>query len=276
MELSIVKILTSILLPPTSFIILGILGIALSRFWRKWGLWLAAISLFGLLLFSLPVVSASLVNTLQSDAPIPADELKQKIADAEAVVLLAGGRRVMADEYGDDTINLFSLERSRYAAWIVRQTGLPLIISGGRVRKEVRSEADLIREFLQKESIGIENCYIEEQSRTTYENAKFTAEFLKQNNIRKVALVTHAWHMPRAKAAFESFDVRVIPAPTAFYGRHLTDSINKFLPSANALRFSELAFHEILGHWWYKVRYYKPKTSPAIVNRLPEQFWKWR
>lgn len=257
MELSIVKILTSILLPPTSLILLGILGVALSRFWRKWGLWLAAISLFGLLLCSLPVVSASLVNTLQGDAPIPADELTQEIADAEAVVLLAGGRRVLADEYGDDTINSFSMERSRYAAWIIRQTGLPLIISGGRVYDEaLRSEADLIREFLQKEFIGIENCYIEEQSRTTYENAKFTAEFLKQNDIQKVALVTHAWHMPRAKTAFESFDVQVIPAPTVFYGRHLNYRINDFLPSANALRFSELAFHEILGYWWYKVRYY--------------------
>ena len=256
MELSIVKILTSIFLPPTSLIILGILGIGLSRFWRKWGLWLATISLLGLLLCSLPVVSASLIKTLQSDAPIPADELKQKIAGAEAVVLLAGGRRVMAEEYGDDTINSFSLERSRYAAWIVTRTGLPLIISGGRVRDEARSEADLIREFLQKESIGIEDCYVEEQSRTTYENAKFTAEYLKQNGIQKVALVTHGWHMSRARPAFEFFDIQVIPAPTVCCGRHLNYQIKDFLPSASALTRSGLAFHEILGKWWYKMRYY--------------------
>ena len=120
---------------------------------RKLGLWLATISLVSLLLCSLPVVSAGLINTLQSDVPILADELEQ-------------------------------------------------------------------------------------------------------NNIRKIALVTHAWHMPRAKYAFEYFDVQVIPPPTAFYGRHLTDSINKFLPSANALKISGLAFHEIFGHWWYKIRYY--------------------
>ena len=256
MELSIVKILTSFLLPPASLIVLGILGIGLSLVWRKLGLWLATISLVGLLLCSLPVVSASLINTLQNDAPIPADELEQKITEAEAVVLLAGGRRVLAEEYGDDTISSFSLERSRYAAWIVKRTNLPLIISGGRVRDEARSEAELMQELLQQEFIGIENCYVEEQSRTTYENAKFTARFLQQNNIRKIALVTHAWHMPRAKSAFEYFDIQVIPAPTAFYGRHLTVSINKFLPSANALKFSGLAFHEIFGHWWYKMRYY--------------------
>ena len=256
MELSIVKIITGILLPPASLIVLGILGIGLSMVRKKVGLLLSAISSVGLLLCSLPLISESLVNTLQNDAPILANELKQTIAEAEAVVLLAGGRRVLAEEYGDDTVSSFSLERSRYAARILKQTSLPLIISGGRVRNEARSEADLMRELLQKEFVVIEDCYVEEKSRTTYENAKFTAEFLKQNDIQKILLVTHAWHMPRAKSAFEHFDIRVIPAPTAFYGRPLTDSIEKFLPSAKALRFSELAFHEIFGHWWYEMRYY--------------------
>ena len=181
MELSVVKILTSILLPPTSLIVLALLGMGLSIVWRKLGLWLATVSLTCLLLFSLPVVTTCLVNTLQKDAPILADELEQTLAEAEAVVLLAGGRRTLAEEYGDDTPNSFSLERARYAAWIVRQTGLPLVISG----------------------------------------------------------------------------VQVIPAPTVFYGRHSTYSIGEFLPSSYALRFSGLAFHEMFGHLWYKIRYYK-------------------
>jgi uncharacterized SAM-binding protein YcdF (DUF218 family) len=255
MELNIVKALTSILLPPTGLIILGLLGFGLSLIWRKLGLWLAAVSLISLLLCSLPVVSATLVNLLQTDAPLLADGLKQQVADADAVVLLAGGRRTLAEEYGDDTVGSFSLERSRYAAWIVKRTGLPLIISGGRVHNESRSEADLMREVLRKEFIVIVD-HIEEQSRTTYENAKFTAKFLKQNDIRKIALVTHALHMPRAKSAFEYFDIQVIPAPTAFYGRHLSYRANDFLPSVKALKFSGLAFHEIFGHWWYEIRYY--------------------
>ena len=255
MELTIVNALASMLLPPTGFIVLGVLGIGLSLGWRKLGLWLASISLLGLLLCSMPVVSVMLINTLQTDAPILANELKQKIAVADAVVLLAGGRRISAEEYGDDTVGLFSLERARYAAWIVKRTGLPLIISGGPVHNEARSEADLMREILQKEFIVIVD-HIEEQSRTTYENAKFTAKFLKQNDIRKIALVTHAWHIPRAKSAFEYFDIQVIPAPTAFYGRHLDYRADDFLPSARALRFSEIAFHEIFGRWWYEVRYY--------------------
>ena len=255
MELMITKILISILLPPVSLITTAMLGMVLSLIWRKFGLWLTTISLIVLLLCSLPVVSANLMNTLQRDEPILPSELQQTIVGADAVVLLAGGRRKQADEYGDDTVNSFSLIRARYAAWIVKQTHLQLIISGGRVFDEDRSESELIRDLLQKEFNLKEKCYIEEQSRTTYQNALFMAEFLKQSNIRRVVLVTHAWHMPRAKFAFEFFDIQVIPAPTAFYGRHM-NGIKKFLPSLNALKFSGLAFHEMFGHWWYKVRYY--------------------
>ncbi len=249
--------LTCILIPPVSLIITAILGLCLSLFRRKLGLWLTTVSLIVLLLCSLPVVSANLVNTLQGDAPILPDELKQTVADAEVIVLLAGGRQKLAEEYGDDTVNQLSLVRARYAAWIVKQTHLPLIISGGRVLgDEVRSESELIRDLLQNEFNLSGECCIEEQSRTTYENALYTAELLKQKDIGSVVLVTHAWHMPRARAAFEHFDVRVIPAPTAFYGRHSTYGINGFLPSTNALMFSGMAFHEMFGHWWYKMRYY--------------------
>ena len=105
MELMITKILISILLPPVSLIVTAMLGLVLSLKWRKFGLWLTTISLLVLLLCSLPVVSANLMNTLQRDEPILPGELKQTIARADAVILLAGGRWKQADEYGDDTVN---------------------------------------------------------------------------------------------------------------------------------------------------------------------------
>lgn len=255
MELSIVKILSSILLPPTSFILLGLFGLGLSWVRKAWGLWLIGISLLSLLLCSMPVVSRALLHTLQCDTPIVPHQLPHMTAGAEAVVLLGGGQRVQAEEFGDDTVSSASLERSRYAAWLVRRLNLPLIISGGRVSAEPRSEADLMRSLLQEEFTVAHDAHIEEQSRTTFENAQFTAEFLQQNNIQTIALVTHAWHMPRAKSAFEHFGIQVIPAPTAYYGGR-TLSIRHFLPSAQALHDCGLAFHEILGQWWYQLRYY--------------------
>ncbi|MGD8886478.1 MAG: YdcF family protein, partial [Gammaproteobacteria bacterium] len=148
-----------------------------------------------------------------------------------------------------------SLERVRYAAWLVKRTGLPLITSGGRVHNEEQTEAELMRDVLQKEFLVIVD-YIEGSSRTTYENAKYTAQLLKEKDMDKIALVTHAWHMPRARGAFEEFDIEVIPAPTGFYGRSTKTNSERFMPSYKALWYSGLAFHELLGSLWYSMRYY--------------------
>ena len=255
MELYFVKAIASIILPPTGLIVLAMVGIGMAMIWKKLGLWVAFLSMLGVLLCSMPAVSAVIVNSLQTDPPIPANELKKALAKADALVVLAGGRYTAAKEFGDDTVSSFTLERIRYAAWIVKRTGLPLIVSGGRVRDEDKSEAQLMREILQKEFIVIVD-HVEEKSRTTYENAKYTAQFLKQNDLRKIALVTHAWHMPRTKAAFEFFDIEVIPAPTAFYGKDATQQFSDYLPSTNAFRQTGLAVHEIFSQWWYEIRYY--------------------
>jgi uncharacterized SAM-binding protein YcdF (DUF218 family) len=254
-DIYLAKAIASIILPPTGLAVLAIVGIGISMIWKKLGLWVALLSMLGILLCSLPVFAAVLMDTLQTDPAIPESELKKTLRQVDAVVVLAGGRRGFAEEFGDDTISSYTLERIRYAAWIVKRTGLPLIVSGGRVHDETKSEAQLMREVLQKEFLVIVD-HVEEQSRTTFENAKFTAQFLKQNELRKVALVTHAGHMPRAKAAFNYFGIEVVPAPTAFYGRNRTRQLDDFLPSAAALKSSGLAFHEILGHWWYEIRYY--------------------
>ena len=255
MELYFVKAIASIILPPTGLIVLAMVGIGMAMIWKKLGLWVAFLSMLGVLLCSMPAVSAVIVNSLQSDPPIPPGDLKKTLAEADALVVLAGGRYTAAEEYGDDTVKSFTLERIRYAAWIVKRTGLPLIVSGGRVHDEAKSEGQLMREILQKEFIVIVD-HVEEKSRNTYENAKYTAQFLKQNDLRKIALVTHAWHMPRAKAAFEYFDIEVIPAPTAFYGKDASQQFSDYLPSTKALRQTGLAVHEIFGQWWYEIRYY--------------------
>ena len=255
MELYFVKAIASIILPPTGLIVLAMAGVGIAMIWKKLGLWVAFLSMLGVLLCSMPAVSAILVNSLQSNPAIPASDVKKSLAQADALVVLAGGRRGFAEEFGDDTVSSYTLERIRYAAWVVKRTGLPLIVSGGRVHDEEKSEGQLMREILQKEFIVIVD-HVEEKSRTTYENAKYTAQFLKQNDLRKIALITHAAHMPRAKAAFEYFDIEVIPAPTAFYGKDATQQFSDYLPSTNALRQTGLAVHEIFGQWWYEIRYY--------------------
>ena len=243
------------LLPPMLFLFLALLGLGISLMWKKLGFFVVSTSLVALLLLSVPAVTSVFMNSLQNDEALPVENLQKALKDADALVVLGGGKRAFSPEFNHDTASEFTLERIRYGAWIAKRTGLPLIVSGGRLGKEGRTIAEMMQEILQKEFVVIVD-HVESTSRNTYENARYTAEKLKENKMQKIALVTHAWHIPRAKKAFEHFDIKVIPAPTAFYRKSASLRLTDFIPSANALLYSSMAFHEIIGEFYYELRYY--------------------
>ena len=148
-----------------------------------------------------------------------------------------------------------SLQRLRYAAWLKRRTQLPLYISGGSTRREPKSEAELMQEVVQKE-FNVQVDMVETKSKTTYENAKFTAALLKQQGYHKILLVSSAFHMPRAVEAFHQFAIEVIAAPTAFTPSQNGLALMDILPQAYGIQQSYYALHEWFGILWYKVRYY--------------------
>ena len=113
-----------------------------------------------------------------------------------------------------------------------------------------------MRDTLQNEFMVFVD-YLETQSRTTFENAQYSAQILHSHGLTSIFLVTHAWHMPRAKQAFEHFGIKVIPAPTVFYGSPAPVSLGDFIPTTHALLVTSVAFHEIIGRIWYQVHYYQ-------------------
>ena len=95
---------------------------------------------------------------------------------------------------------------------------------------------------------GVRVRWTETESRDTAENAAFLAPMLKDAGIRRVALVTHAWHMPRARELFERNGMEVLTALTRFTTRS-PGTLGPGLPSASGLRTSYFALHEWLGRW---------------------------
>jgi uncharacterized SAM-binding protein YcdF (DUF218 family) len=86
----------------------------------------------------------------------------------------------------------------------------------------------------------------ESQSRDTRENAWLTAAMLKNDGVSRIALVTHAWHMPRSVHKFEAAGLDVIPAPMGFIRSDL-NSLLQWLPSGKGLRDSGWVIREWLG-----------------------------
>lgn len=238
--------LAALLLPPFN----GLLPIALGC-----GLWRArprlARGLVGggavlLFLLSLPAVGDRLLRSLE---PAPLDLAQAR--EAQAIVVLGGGRYRNAREYGDDTVGRYTLPRVRYAARLQRETGLPLLVTGGRPDGGSLSEGETMRRVLEDE-LKVPVRWVEGESATTRENALFSAPILRAAGVRRVLLVSHAWHLPRALAAFSRAGLEAIPAPTVFAPDRLTPL--SFVPKVSAMANSADALHEWIGYLWYWLR----------------------
>lgn len=253
MELLLVKIATALVLPPGSILILGILGFALMRRWRMAGAAVVGASLVLLWLLSAPATGRALLHSLEVHPPLDPATLARRSPDA--IVVLGGGRDRPAPEYAaGETVSRASLARLRYAARLYFETGLPVLVTGGRVFGGGRSEAALMREALRDFDVAVR--WVEDRSRNTAENARLSAALLAEHGAEEIVLVTDAWHMARSVSAFEGAGVSVIPAPTGFHlGSGDTPLALRLLPSADGLGMSAQALHEYAGRLWYAIRY---------------------
>jgi len=245
---SIVKtLLTLLLLPPGNGLLL--LGLAAGFRRRRWAFALALGGGLLLLAQSLPVVAYGLIASLEERAgPVLRNPPSQGV-----IVVLGSGLNSNAAEYGRDTANERTLARLRYGALLARRHGLPLMVTGGRPPATAQSEAEVMSDILQRE-FATQVRWQETTSRDTAENARYSAAILRAAGIDTVILVTHAFHMPRARLLFEKAGLKVIAAPTAFKaGNEYRWAPTDWLPQIAALDTTYFALHEWLGIIWTRL-----------------------
>jgi len=237
------NLVSTLLLPPLLPFALIAIGLLLARRFRRGGEILAWLGLISGLLLCLPTSVTLIAHPLESAPVISSKDLAQ----AQAIVILAGGRRSRAPEFGGETVSPLTLERIRYGAHLARETHLPLLVTGGAPSKGT-PEAELMRRTL-VEDFGITPRWVETRSLDTRENATFSAALLGSAGIRRVALVTHALHMRRSVNEFRYAGLNVYPAPTG----HATgraggeEAALPALPSMSSAYTGWYALHEWLG-----------------------------
>ncbi len=242
--------IAAFLLPPLSLLCLLALGIFLLDRHKKLGKKLMIAAFCLLWIASTPYFAEGALHLLEAQTA-PLDIGRPQTADA--IVILGGGTYFRAPEYaGQDTIAEATLVRLRYGAELQRETGKPILVTGGKPLGNRVSEAQQMRMSLQQD-FHVPVRWTEDKSDNTFENARDSLLILGQAEIHKIYLVTHAWHMPRAAAAFRHAGFEVVEAPTAFTTRYRTDLLT-FLPRAEALDDSKIFIHEVIGLLWYRVK----------------------
>lgn len=236
--------LSNLVLPPTSLIVLALLGVVLVRSRPRLGVALIAVSQALLLALCTPAVARLIAGPLEPP-PLAPEALKR----AQVIVILAGGLNRSAVEWGGETVNDFTLNRVRYGARLARESGLPIYVTGGVPGDAMNSEANLMAQMLERE-YGLAPRWIDNAAATTRGNALMTAKDLRPLGIERVALVTTAIHMPRSQRAFEQAGFTVIPAATG-YSAQRAFAPAEVVPRVGALYVSHYALREWISRGWY-------------------------
>jgi uncharacterized SAM-binding protein YcdF (DUF218 family) len=245
-------ILTSIFLSPVLFgILIGACIALYAGGKRKAATWFLAGTLAVFLALSTGPVKDFLLHPLEYRYPPYPPSTR-----VDAIVVLGGGIMNGApDEGGQASLPGDALKRTVYACTLFRRLGVPIIVSGGIVWKARNATPEACVEAATLARLGVSESLIirEGRSRSTWENAREVSRILASRGDRRVALVTSAYHMPRAVLAFLKAGVSTVPAPTDYKSVSGAAFIES-LPNWDSLTTCFKAFREYLGIALYALR----------------------
>jgi uncharacterized SAM-binding protein YcdF (DUF218 family) len=202
-----------------------------------------------------PAVSYLAIGSLEWRYP----PLTERPKDVEAIVVLAGALRPaegpgLPAEPGEDTFY-----RCLRAAEMYRQgPRCRVFLSGGvpPMTAPVPSLAHVMRDFLVDHGVAADDLIEEGDSQTTHENAVNTARLLGERGVRRVLLITSAYHMERAVRCFRKQGIDVVPCGCHYKACRLEAELADFLPNPTGARGLAAALHEWLGVAWYTLHGY--------------------
>jgi uncharacterized SAM-binding protein YcdF (DUF218 family) len=190
-----------------------------------------------------------------------------EIPSGEVLVVLGGGTEPASPPRTTVEINGAG-DRVLYAAELYKEGKAPFILlSGGDIEwlsSGSTTPAQDMAALLVQMGVPESALWLENESMNTYENALYAKEFLNEQDINQILLVTSAMHMPRAVALFEKQGFEVTPLPVDF---SVTDSISAsssegniisklidIMPTASNLALTTNAMKEYLGYFIYKLQ----------------------
>ena len=200
-----------------------------------------------LYLFSIQPVSNLLLSPLQKACPLPSAVSVAKFKP-DAIAVLGSGA------YNKNTLDGDSLNRLYAGFKLYKRYKIPVIVSGGYAASTV-SVAEAMRNILLE--IGVPKSYVitEDESNDTYHNARYVLRICGRRGLKRIILVTSAYHMPRAMFLFNEVKggMKIIPYPTDFKtDKHY--NIYGYIPQLGNLIISEEAMHEYIGYFYYYIK----------------------
>ena len=232
-----------------SFVLLIIGGCFYLWCWRRLAFFSWVLSIGVVLLASNPMLARQMAYSLEQQFP---QQTLTDVPHTDAIVVLGGGLRLPLSPAKHTQLTSGS-DRYWYATRLYKAGKADkIILSGGNVfhQQGFAGEAYYAAQLLVEWGVQRDDILIEEGSRTTAQNARRTSQFLMQNDIHSILLVTSALHMPRSYNLFKELSIDVTPASAdVLIQQRQRPTILNYLPSAHALMLMTVSLHEYYGMW---------------------------
>lgn len=177
----------------------------------------------------------------------PAAREPREPESADVLVVLGGGIKIPPQ---DEPVVLASntLYRALRAFELHRQTGLPILVSGGPADGPGSlTVAGEMAKLLVELGVPETEILREEVSTSTRSNAVETVRILRERGFKRPILVTSALHVRRAELLFSQLGVPVDGVGCDFRQDRFTVRARSVIPSNAALAAHQEWLHEVLG-----------------------------
>jgi len=220
-------------LPPGCFI-LAFWALAFYVWRRKGEKRLAAVIAgltFAFYLLCSPLVSEYSMAALENYYQPPQEP------QGDVIIMLGGGAMPDSpDVDGDGALCAHPANRLLTAVRLQRELDVPILLSGGRVYSDTGDEARIAARILRSLGVPEEKILVETRSINTTQNAKFSADILREHGLTQPLLVTSAFHMNRAMLNFQKQGINCTAYPADYsVTHHPVFNYTKLRPTADAL-----------------------------------------
>lgn len=155
----------------------------------------------------------------------------------DVIIMLGGGAmNDSPDVDGTGALCASPANRLLTAVRLQRRLDVPILLSGGQVYEDTGAEARIARRILLSLGVPDDKILVETKSINTTQNARYSAEILREHGYTRPILVTSAFHMKRSVLNFEKQGIAVVPYPADYLvSHHPVFHYTKLRPQTEAL-----------------------------------------